>query len=144
MREPVHTIDDYYDGPKQGIADFEGKPHYYEREFDKEEDEYSRVFRLTSISESIFELAMEKWQIWCRWRKAFDSGKATISAHPALAEERPRYDELKRIVDEHIANSRTRSLRARAGFVFEPPKEGGGLENVHVEWARMGDGTPSP
>lgn len=91
MRQPVHTIDDYYDGPKQGIADFEGKPHYYEREFDEERDEYSDVFRLTPIADSIFELAMEKSGIWWRWRNAFDSGKVMLDTHPALPEERSRY-----------------------------------------------------
>jgi hypothetical protein len=27
--EPVHTVEDYYDGPRAGTADFEGQPHAY-------------------------------------------------------------------------------------------------------------------
>jgi hypothetical protein len=27
--ETVHTMEDYYDGPREGFADVEGKPHFY-------------------------------------------------------------------------------------------------------------------
>ncbi len=114
------------------MADFDGKPHYFECEFDKEADEYSDVFRLTPIADSIFKLAMEKWQIWCRWRRAFDAGEVTIDTHPALAEERPRYEELKKIVDQHIANGRPNSVRARGNFLR------GAANSIEVEWVRLG------
>jgi len=32
--ERVYTMTDYYDGPRKGIADFEGRPHLYEAEWD--------------------------------------------------------------------------------------------------------------
>lgn len=28
--ERFYTVLDYYDGPRKGIADFQGKPHLYE------------------------------------------------------------------------------------------------------------------
>src|SRR5262245_43698315 len=31
--EAVHTIDDWYDGPRGGVADFRGAPHYYRTVF---------------------------------------------------------------------------------------------------------------
>ena len=27
--EPVHSVDEYYDGPREGMADFGGHPHRY-------------------------------------------------------------------------------------------------------------------
>ncbi len=154
MREPVHTIDDYYDSPRQGIADFDGEPHYYECEFDKEADEYSDVFRLTPIADSIFKLAIEKWQIWCCWERAFHAGEVTLDTHPALAEERSRYEELKKIVDQQIASGRPNSVRARGNFVRGVAKSfevgwggaaksfevgwGGAAKSFEVEWVRLG------
>lgn len=41
--ERVHTMEDYYDGPRRGIANFRGAPHLYESERDS--GGYSEVFR---------------------------------------------------------------------------------------------------
>ena len=27
--EPVHDVDDYYDGPRGGVADYRGRPHRF-------------------------------------------------------------------------------------------------------------------
>jgi hypothetical protein len=32
--EKVYTMTDYYDGPRRGIADFDGRPHFYDSEWD--------------------------------------------------------------------------------------------------------------
>jgi hypothetical protein len=29
MFEPVHTVDDYYDGPLSGIAEYNGRLYYF-------------------------------------------------------------------------------------------------------------------
>ena len=136
MGEPVHTIYDYFDQPLRGIADFEGKPHHYEREFDETADDFTDVFRLTPISESIFKLAMEKWQIWSRWLVAFQAGTTTIDSHPALPAERPRYEELQRLVDEHIANARTHMIRARGRFAVSADRSDN-PRNFEVEWLSL-------
>jgi hypothetical protein len=36
--ERVHTMTDYYDGPRKGLANFEGMPHLYEAEWDDQAD----------------------------------------------------------------------------------------------------------
>ena len=33
--EEVFTVTEYYDGPRQGIANFTGKPHFYDCIFDE-------------------------------------------------------------------------------------------------------------
>ena len=43
--ERVHTVLDYYDGPRKGVADFEGQPHLYECIFDDANDNYSDSFQ---------------------------------------------------------------------------------------------------
>lgn len=32
--ERVYTVTDYHDGPRRGIADFNGKPHLFVSEFE--------------------------------------------------------------------------------------------------------------
>ena len=56
---------DYFDGPRGGIADYQGRPHLYESIFDDDAGEYSDIFRLSPIPEDLFELALEDWQICC-------------------------------------------------------------------------------
>ena len=62
----VHTVTKYYDGPREGIADFDGRPHAYEAQFDEETDEYTDIFLLSPVPTRLFELAVESWSIWGR------------------------------------------------------------------------------
>ena len=43
--EEVFTVTDYYDGPRQGIANFKGKPHFYDCIFDEARQDYSDRYR---------------------------------------------------------------------------------------------------
>lgn len=61
--EIVFTVTDYYDGPLNGISNFRGQPHFYERVFDSAQDDYSDMYRLTPVDEPTFHLAMEDGDI---------------------------------------------------------------------------------
>src|SRR5215218_468872 len=65
--ERVHTMTDYYDGPRRGIADYDGTPHLYESLFDEDADGYGDVFELRRVDDETFRIAIEDWQIWLRW-----------------------------------------------------------------------------
>ncbi len=96
----ILTINNYYDGPKEGIATYKGQPHHYlfldEEAID--EDKWLELFELKPLDASTFELAMESWQIWIRWEEAFYGQKTTHDTHPALPEERQRYEEIEKIL----------------------------------------------
>ena len=77
----VFTVTDYYDGPRKGIANYQGKPHLYECIFDETADVYSESFLLTPLDLETFQLAMEGWEIWLHWEDAYYSGRADISTH---------------------------------------------------------------
>ena len=47
--EAVFTITDYHDGPRKGIANYHGQPHFYECIFDDAKDDYSELFWLTPL-----------------------------------------------------------------------------------------------
>ena len=130
MKEVVDTIWAYHDQPRMGVAHFDGGPHYYEREFDDAADEYSDVYSLIPISEPTFGLVMERWQIWLRWKAAFDASETTIETHPALPHERARYDELDQVIRQEIAANRPMAVPARAAFERKGDR---------VEWTRLPD-----
>lgn len=88
--ECVHTVTDYCDGPRKGIANYQGKPHLFECIFDESKDNYSELFWLAPVDAETFRFAMEDWAIWQRWELAFHSGKTDISMHPALPHETVR------------------------------------------------------
>jgi hypothetical protein len=76
--EAVHTVTDYYDSPRRGIADFHGRPHAYQSLWDNSEDDWSDAFLLQPIDDETFRLAMEDWEIWNRWKSAFDNGRSQL------------------------------------------------------------------
>ena len=51
--EHVHTVLDYYDGPRKGVADFDGQPHLYDCIFDALPHERERHKELQAILEKV-------------------------------------------------------------------------------------------
>jgi hypothetical protein len=135
MNEAVYTVDDYYDGPLAGFADFGGKPHHYRRQFDHAADEYSDIFRLTPIADDVLPFVKEQWDLWLKWQTAFHAKETTIETHPALPQDRQRYEELKQAVGREVAANESRAVRARGKF--HPTGD-------QVDWARLPDDESGP
>jgi para-aminobenzoate synthetase / 4-amino-4-deoxychorismate lyase len=138
--ETVHTVTDYYDGPVQGVADFEGAPHAYLRRFDDAKG-YLEVFELWPIDEVTFRLALEDWSIWRRWADAFHAGLTPQETHPALPEDRRRSDELKLILEERLRPPVPEGrLLVTGEFGFRPTQEGTPIPfEEGVRWTRLRD-----
>lgn len=121
--ERVHTLTDFYDVPRGGIADLEGRPHQYKSQFadfGPGEDH----FELRRIDDATLQLALEDWAIWQRWEDAFDAGTATTATHPALPDERARHDEIAVLLADRLARLdgppviATAVFRVRPGFIY--------------------------
>ncbi len=136
--ERVHTMTDYYDGPRKGIADFEGRPYLYESEWDELVDEYALAFRLSPVEPRLFGLALESWSIWRSWETAFYDGRATQDTHPALPEDRTRSDELHRILESELRIDAGNCIRAHGDFkAFDDSAWNGvGGRPLQVRWTR--------
>lgn len=114
--EIVYTMTDYYDGPRTGIANFQGQPHIYQCLFDEIIDNYSDIYLLQPIDEETFKLALEDWAIWLRWEVAYAAGQSTIDTHPALPEDRVRSIELQKILKECLQVDMPTAIRAHGSF----------------------------
>ncbi len=59
--ETVHTVTDYQDGPRGGVADLGGIPHAYRCEWNDKADDWNEVFKLSPISPAQLRLVEEDW-----------------------------------------------------------------------------------
>jgi len=114
--ERVYTIFNYYDGPREGIADFRGKPHVYKCQFSEADDNWTDIYWLMELDPALFALAREEYEIFLKWRAEFDRGNAKLDSGPALPLDRARFAELKAAVGNRLDLICERSLAQRARF----------------------------
>jgi hypothetical protein len=114
--ERVHVDWDFWDIPRSGIADFEGRPHFFACHFDDELDDWTNRYRLSPASPEMVALAIEKDAIFRRWRAASDGGETDISTWPALPTERARYDELNAVLEQARSAASEKSIQRVGRF----------------------------
>jgi hypothetical protein len=141
--ERVHTVVDFYDGPRGGVADFRGAPHVYRALFSEAADEWEpELFELSPLTPEAFALAMEDWAIWRRFERRHRAGEAAWSGAEdewgALPEDLARRRELRPALEAAMAIDPARRIVARAEFrASEPvPKDSplGVLRPLEVRW----------
>ena len=49
--ERVHTVDEYFDGPRGGVADFRGVPHAYKCKWNADAGDWETAFELSPVSD---------------------------------------------------------------------------------------------
>jgi len=99
--EKVYTVMDR-EGPSPltGVADCGGRPHLFERVFSEADDEYADEYRVMEIDRDLLALLVEDFQIFLRWRAAFDGRATPLSSHPALPDEKARHEALKAAIGD--------------------------------------------
>jgi hypothetical protein len=136
--EVVFTVTDYHDGPRRGIANYQGRPHFYDCIFDEAKDDYSDLFWLTPIDQATFELAMEAWALWRKWEMAYHTGKTSLATHPALPEDASRTAELQRMLERLLVTDRqvafTSNGKLEALGKQDLPKSV--MRSLQVKWAK--------
>jgi hypothetical protein len=114
--EKVYWTSGSHDGPGDGVADFNGVPHYFAAEWDEGKDNYAEVVRLTPISTQILRLVVERQEIEERWWAAYYGGTAPVETRPALPPERERYDKIQTILPNELTTRAKPVVRARGEF----------------------------
>jgi len=91
----VETVEDYWDGPRQGYAFLDGGLVFYNCIWSEADDAYSDQFIVKPIPSYYLSAVREHWSIWRRWESAFAAGKTTKETHPALPADKERNQELQ-------------------------------------------------
>lgn len=131
-QDRVFTINDYYDGPRLGIAEVDGLPHIYEAEFDHSSDEYGDTYFVSPIDAELMSLVLEDWEIFLRWDAARRRGEATLETHPALPADRLRHKVLSAAVGDRLRTDPTNRRYFRA--IFHHTQRVGDWSGTTVEW----------
>ncbi|MEH6418723.1 hypothetical protein [Pseudomonas sp. CGJS7] len=145
--EPIHMTWDYDDGPRAGIADFQGQPHYFACAFDSEHPQYAEAFTLTPLDEETFGWAREHWAIWRHWEAEVHAGRQTPESHPKYGHYDPRYNELEALIDGGIDRLAARATLRHGRFrIASVPGElfPGQFRQFEVEWAEMEPAATAP
>ena len=112
--EKVYVENEWYDGPRAGIADISGIPHRFKSLFDEGDDEYLGTFMVWPIDRWVFDLEIEQWQIFVEWNALYDSGQADTGSHPGRGQINARWDEIGTLLKKSRSDVPTSAKRARA------------------------------
>lgn len=82
-----------YDGPRAGLADIEGMPHYFQG-YDWDDAEEADEYSVWLASDAAVELEREQWAIFARWNERHEAGRVGLETHPGQGGIDARYDEL--------------------------------------------------
>jgi hypothetical protein len=115
--ERVYVENEWYDGPRAGVANLNGRPHRFVSQFDEEEDEYLGTFLVWPIDESELVLEQEQWQIFVRWNEQYEAGKASTESHPGHPGTNKRWDEINVMLKTLRESVPASARRAKAQMV---------------------------
>jgi hypothetical protein len=134
--ERVYTMTEVDEIPREGIADFEGRPHFYVCEWNDGADRYASTFELSPVGPEVLALALEDWAIWQRWWAAFEDGRVAEDSGPALPEDEARHRELAASLDERLRLEPEHCVRAFGEFRPQTAWSGAGIAPHEVRWER--------
>ncbi len=112
--ERVYVENEWYDGPRAGVANIDGEPHRFVSQFDEEEDEYLGTFVVWPIDESELALEQEQWQIFVRWNEQYEAGKVGPESHPGHPGTNKRWDEINSLLKTCRVSVPASARRAKA------------------------------
>ena len=107
--ETVYVVEDWYDGPRSGFANYQQQPHFYRSlfldiEINSDYDPDENRFELTPVSEQVVEWAVASHYLWLKWNEAYRAGTIAQEANDEiriLPEDRVRYQELCEMIEQH-------------------------------------------
>lgn len=146
--ERVHTVTDFWDGPREGVADYGGVPHVYRSVWRREQGEWDDDrFFLSPITPEEASLALEDWAIWKRFAEHYRGRTAPVPENRTdwgvLPEDLPRRRELRRLLAPVLTLDRSRCIIARADFRSRGLRQQPGfvVPHLEVQW-RVADALP--
>jgi hypothetical protein len=117
----ILTVNEYYDGPRLGIAEFGGVPHVYEAEFDHSTDEYGDTYFLSPVQPELWRWCWKTGKSGFAGKRLTSTGDADLCSHPALPAERARHEELERLIGSRLKTDPAQRLYCKAEFTVTAP-----------------------
>lgn len=121
--EIVYVVEEWYDGPRSGYADYKQKPYFYRSIFldIENDDDYNPNedrFEMTPVSEQVVEWAVAKHGLWLRWNAVYRTGALSQEVDDVriLPEDRVHYQELCVLVEQCMITQREISFIVRGKF----------------------------
>ena len=114
--ERVYVENDWYDGPRAGIADINGIPHRFKSLDYEVEDEDLGTFMVWPVDKNVLDLEIEQWRIFVEWNTSYESGQADTDSHPGHGGRNARWDEIEALLKQSRAYVPESAKRARAQF----------------------------
>lgn len=112
--ERVYVENEWYDGPRAGVADVNGRPHRFVSQFDEEDDEYLGTFLVWPIEAEELLLEQEQWRIFVRRNDAYEAGRVRAESHPGHPGTSKRWDEIASLLQVRRTSIPSTAVRARA------------------------------
>jgi hypothetical protein len=91
--ERVYVELEWYGGPRAGLADVDGKPHYFQGN-DWGDAAGADEYHVWPASDAVVELEREQWAIFARWNERHEAGTVGPETHAGRGGIDARYDEL--------------------------------------------------
>lgn len=98
--ERVYVELEWYDGPRAGLADVNGKPHYFQSD-DYGHAEAADEYSVWPARDAAVELEREQWAIFASWNERYEAGTAGPETHPGRGGIDARYDELDLLLAQY-------------------------------------------
>jgi hypothetical protein len=115
--ERVYTIDEWDEGPRCGVANFAGVPHYF-----RSVDESRERFELTPLPREVFDLILEADALFRRWHPGpHRRGDTSAVVRAADGSERARYQALQNDIAAALRGLRPVAV-LRGDFDFDPDR----------------------
>jgi len=108
---------EWYDGPRAGVANVNGQPHRFASQWDEEEDEYLGTFFVWPIDADEVALEQEQWRIFVDWNVQYEAGKVDTDTHPGHPGTNERWDEIALLLAKRREAVPPGARRARAHMV---------------------------
>ena len=120
--EKVHVENDWYDGPRCGIADFNGVPHRFLSQFKEYDAGFNvdldrDVFHVFPITLRELDLEKEQWGIFVSWNRKYEAGESHVDCHPAKGGVDSRWDEIEEILSPGRNNIPDNAMEVYAVFL---------------------------
>lgn len=112
--EHVFVENEWYDGPRAGVANVNGKPHRFVSQWDEERDDDLGTFLVWPIEPGELALETEQWEIFVRWNDQYAAGAAATDSHPGHRGTNQRWDEISALLATRRGSVSPDARRARA------------------------------